>query len=157
MSLILYWIMNPINDITTQFDPPVAFQQVEALGNGVSLDYDKSFVAIQKKLHPEVQPLKVEQPTEAVFEAAQKVAAERESWKMHVEDSEAKVLQGTATTSLLKFKDDFVVTIVVSENGGSIVHMRSKSRLGRNDFNANANRIQEFFADLKIELQSTAN
>ena len=153
--MILYWIMNPINDISTKVDPPVAFQQVEAIGKDVSLKYNNDFVEIQKKLHPEIKPLELEQSIDSVFSAAETVAKEQEDWKLHVTDKDSKRLQGTATTSMMKFKDDFVIQLESNDSGGTTVHMRSKSRLGRNDFGANANRIQNFFSDLKVELQSS--
>jgi uncharacterized protein (DUF1499 family) len=56
--------------------------------------------------------------------------------------------EGFSTSRLFRFKDDFVIEVRPYETG-SIVQMRSKSRVGRGDVGANAARIETFFAKLR--------
>jgi uncharacterized protein (DUF1499 family) len=56
-------------------------------------------------------------------------------------------LEATATTPVLRFKDDVVVRVVPALNG-SRVDIRSVSRFGRGDMGANAKRVRAFLAAL---------
>ena len=71
---------------------------------------------------------------------------------MGLELVEADAAQGrieaTATSLLFGFKDDVVVRIA-GDAGVTKVDVRSKSRVGRNDFGMNAKRIRAFLAKLK--------
>lgn len=58
-------------------------------------------------------------------------------------------LQALAVTSMLRFKDDLAIEVRPRPEGGAVVAMRSKSRLGLSDWGANAKRIRAFFADLR--------
>jgi uncharacterized protein (DUF1499 family) len=70
-----------------------------------------------------------------------------EGWTITAERSADRALEGFATSKVFRFKDDFVVE-VREANGGSVVHMRSKSRDGKGDIGANAARVQAFFFKL---------
>jgi len=70
-------------------------------------------------------------------------------WRSVAQDDAGLRVQAVAITPLLRFRDDVVVEVLPEPGGsGSIVAMRSKSRLGKGDLGANARRIREFFADL---------
>lgn len=72
-------------------------------------------------------------------------------WRVAGRDDAGLRVQAVAITRLLRFRDDVVVEVrPAPTGGGSIVAMRSKSRFGRADFGANAQRIREFFADLAV-------
>ena len=70
---------------------------------------------------------------------------------MGLEIVEADAAQGrieaTATSFLFGFKDDVVVRLT-DDAGATKVDVRSKSRVGRNDFGMNAKRIRAFVAKL---------
>jgi uncharacterized protein (DUF1499 family) len=53
-------------------------------------------------------------------------------------------IEATATTFWFGFKDDVVVRIRPAEDGGSVVDLRSVSRVGVSDLGVNARRIGEF-------------
>jgi len=59
--------------------------------------------------------------------------------------------EATATTFFFRFKDDVVVRVRPDPDqpGGSIVDMRSISRVGGSDIGVNAARIRAFLADLQ--------
>jgi len=57
-------------------------------------------------------------------------------------------IEATEKLTWFGFKDD-VVFRVTSEDGGTRVDMRSKSRIGRSDVGVNADRINRFLSDLE--------
>ena len=65
----------------------------------------------------------------------------------------AGTLEGVATTAMLRFKDDFVFVCKQDSAGNTIVHGRSKSRLGTSDWGANAKRILQYFKLVEAHLQ----
>ena len=52
-------------------------------------------------------------------------------------------IEGTATSRWFGFKDDVVIRIRPGAKGGSLIDMRSKSRVGKSDIGANAARLRE--------------
>ena len=65
-------------------------------------------------------------------------------------DARAGILEATATTMFFRFKDDVAVRVRPDPTrpGGSIVDMRSISRVGGSDVGVNAARIRRFLFDL---------
>jgi uncharacterized protein (DUF1499 family) len=75
-------------------------------------------------------------------------------WKIAAEFPEEHRIEFVATTPLLKFKDDIVVVIEADPNGkGSILHSRSKSRIGKGDMGANKARLLYLFGKLNLTPQ----
>jgi uncharacterized protein (DUF1499 family) len=60
-------------------------------------------------------------------------------------DSDAGLVEATATTFWFGFKDDLVVRVEAIESG-SRVDVRSVSRVGQSDVGQNAKRIEKFLA-----------
>jgi len=52
-------------------------------------------------------------------------------------------IEATDTTLMFGFKDDIVVRIT-PQDGGSVVDVRSLSRVGGSDFGANAKRVRAY-------------
>jgi len=66
--------------------------------------------------------------------------------------SKSREIRAVATSRLWRFKDD--VTILIEPEGdGSVVNIRSNSRVGQGDLGANARRIRQFQSDLAARLQ----
>ncbi|NQZ02812.1 MAG: DUF1499 domain-containing protein [Bdellovibrionales bacterium] len=149
--MILFWLMNPINDISTQ-QPPVKFEAVSEMEQASKNEYDESFVKIQTKLYPDMRPLFTPGPRDFAFKAALEVAKKQDNWKLHLIDDENFIIQGTDTTALMKYTDDFVVRVEEGDKGGSLVQMRSKSRVGKSDLGKNADRINDFLDEVKKQL-----
>jgi uncharacterized protein (DUF1499 family) len=100
--------------------------------------------------YADLKPQRFAQPYERVFEAALATAA-TEGWDVTANDRDRGEIQAVATTSLLRFKDD--VTITVAHDGdGTLVNVRSHSRIGKGDLGANARRIRRFQTDLARRL-----
>jgi uncharacterized protein (DUF1499 family) len=96
----------------------------------------------------DIQPQRFAPPRtpEQVFDAALDVARTM-GWELREIARDRGVIEAVATTRLFKFKDDVTIT-VANEGAGVIVHVRSKSRVGKGDLGANARRIRAFQAEL---------
>jgi uncharacterized protein (DUF1499 family) len=70
-------------------------------------------------------------------------AASSLGWEIAREDQSAGIFEAVDTTFWFGFKDDVIIR-VVSQGGGSMVDVRSVSRIGRSDLGKNADRIREF-------------
>ncbi|GIW42453.1 MAG: hypothetical protein KatS3mg076_3030 [Candidatus Binatia bacterium] len=140
----------PINDITTDVENPprfVAAADLEA-NRGRDLSYPgEEFARQQRTAYPDLEPLRAAESPDVVFERVVETARQMPGWSLVRVDAGRKALEGTATTWLFRFRDDFVIEVRPTD-GGSVVHMRSKSRDGRGDIGANAKRIRAFFAKL---------
>jgi uncharacterized protein (DUF1499 family) len=77
-----------------------------------------------------------------------RLAQQHPGWQVTYVNGTSRVIEGVATSDLFRFHDDFVVR-VRPDDGGSIVDMRSKSRDGKGDLGANAERIRAFFVSLE--------
>jgi uncharacterized protein (DUF1499 family) len=146
-----------INDISTDLDNPPAFVQAPTLdaNKGRDMAYPEAFKEKVRSGYPNLGPLALDVPPAEAFAKALELARAHPRWEITREDAGKLEFEGVATTRLLRFRDDFVARIGPGEGGkGSRVDMRSKSRLGRSDFGANAKRIQGFFAELKAALAS---
>ncbi|HAG91220.1 MAG TPA: hypothetical protein DCL41_05080 [Bdellovibrionales bacterium] len=147
-------LKTPLNDVVTSTEIPLVFKKIPEIRE-VSFEkytYDSDSFSVQKKLHPEIQPLRLPKETEEVFAKAVKVAKETSLMEVVHINEDIRQFEAVATTPLMKFKDDIVVKVEPDEKG-SVVHMRSKSRLGKSDLGKNAERIQSFFSVLKKELE----
>lgn len=143
-----------INDIATVPSAPLSFFAPRE-NSGVdpdSLTYPPEFAAKQKLAYPHLAPLAVAAPPELVYQAALELAEDTFGWEVVAQDPENLRFQAVATTKLLSFKDDVVVG-VSGIPAQSLVQMRSKSRLGKGDFGANAQRIDAFFKALALSAE----
>lgn len=150
MPLIFAAFFHPINDITTSFDPVPQFIQALALpaNAGKSLDYPEAFRELQLKLYPDLMPLKVERVATEVFAQAKHLAEGRPHWVVLPSTDSTLRFEAVVTSPLMHFADD-VVLIVEPAGTGSIVNMRSRSRVGKSDLGVNYQRIRSFLADLQ--------
>lgn len=140
----------PIHDVTTDPGDPPAFEAVLPARQGAPNPpgYGGAAVAeAQARLHPEVQPLGLPCPPAQAFAPAL-AAAKAQGWEIVAQDPARGRIEATATTPLMRFKDDVVVRLR-AEGAGTRVDLRSKSRLGRGDLGTNARRIMAYLADLR--------
>jgi uncharacterized protein (DUF1499 family) len=139
-----------INDITTDPANPPQFvkAQFEPANLGRDLGYPgESFAAQQRQGYPNLAPLSMKLPPDAAYAKVKSTAQARSSWRITRDDPATRTLEGVDSTWLFRFQDDFVIEVRPAD-GGSVVHMRSKSRDGQGDVGANAKRIQSFFEEL---------
>jgi hypothetical protein len=137
-------LFHPINDVTTSFDP------VPELKSGTA--YPLRFRAVQNDLYPDLKAFTSRLEPEALYVVALETARAQSNWEITDSDSAKRRIHAVARTPLMRFADD--VTIEVRDgDGGATLHMRSRSRLGRNDFGANANRIRAYFKAVESALK----
>ncbi len=146
----------PIHDISTDLINPPQFVAVVPLRatspNALDRAEPADLAEQQTKAYPALAPLTVEAQPGKVFDAARDVVHDM-GWALDAATPETGLIEATATTSLLHFKDDVVIRITETDTG-SKVDMRSVSRVGMSDLGANAARIEAFFAALKAKLAS---
>jgi|AntRauTorcE11898_2_1112593.scaffolds.fasta_scaffold12045_4 hypothetical protein len=135
----------PIHDITTNpADPPRFDALVEIRGAGAnSLDYNADALAeATREAYPFLRSIDSELAPSAAFDRAEVLVAEF-GWKQAAADRQAGRIEATDTTAMYGFKDDVVIRIR-PRGEGSLIDLRSVSRVGQSDLGANAARIQAF-------------
>ena len=143
-----------MNDISTDLDDPPAFVAAAALAanNGRDLAPQARDAAMQREHYPEVRPFRTRAVPDPVWTIVKAVAADT-GWEVHHVDEDARTLEAVAVTGQFLFHDDVSVR-VRDLSPGTIVDMRAKARVGRSDFGANAQRIQDFKAAVRARLPS---
>lgn len=133
-----------IHDITTDVsDPPVftaAEQQRGPAANTLALDTEA--ISQQQEAYPDLQTLLSSMPIDQAFDRALQVAVDM-GWEIYHQDRNVGVIEAVDTTSIMAFKDDIVIR-VRSNAQGTLVDLRSVSRVGIGDIGANAKRIRAF-------------
>ena len=141
-----------INDVTTTPEDPPRFRKIAALPahKGRDLSYPAHFSDPQRAAYPDLAPSGLQEPPEKAFPKVEAAARSMAGWEIVSADPSSGVLEAVALTRLLRFRDDVVIELRAS-GAGSAVHMRSRSRLGRSDFGANAARIRAFLRALAAQ------
>lgn len=139
-----------IHDISTDLDDPPAFVAIAPLRAGApnpaAWAGDETAQA-QRQAYPAIVPLQLNTTPDTAFARA-RALIEHRGWTLVAADSATGRLEATATTFWFGFKDDVVLRLRATPDGGTRVDMRSKSRLGKSDVGANARRIAAFLQDL---------
>ncbi|HEU5297359.1 MAG TPA: DUF1499 domain-containing protein [Burkholderiaceae bacterium] len=137
-----------IHDISTNTEDPPKFDAVLPLRQSARnpVDYPASTAAEQRNGYPDIEPLMLPLAPPAAFERAAKAAGEM-GWDIVATSPETLRLEATDTTLLFGFKDDVVVR-VTPQAQGSVVDVRSLSRVGGSDFGANAKRVRAYLKRL---------
>jgi len=148
-----------IHDITTDLANPPQFEAVVALRQGAPNSLDRSappdLAEQQKKAYPDLVTLTVTEQPGKVYEAALATAKEM-GWTVDGSTPEKGLIEATAVTKLIGFKDDVAIRIA-EKDGGAAVDVRSVSRVGMSDLGANAKRIRAFLDALKAKLGTQAS
>lgn len=143
-----------IHDITTDLDNPPAFKAVLPLRGETSNPLDRTEPADlaeqQRAAYPDIATLDLRQHPGKVFEAALR-AAKASDWEIVSADPATGMIEAVATTPVMAFKDDVAIRVTATDTG-TVVDMRSVSRVGMSDLGANANRIRTYLHALKIHL-----
>lgn len=136
----------PINDITTNLEDPPNFDRVLALeGNqGRDMGYPADFAAQQREGYPDLDSIVVRKSPAEALERAEQVVSDF-GWELVGRNDAARTLEASETSGIFRFVDDVVVRVTPA-SGGTLVDIRSKSRVGRSDLGANAARIQRLAA-----------
>ncbi|MCY7281496.1 MAG: DUF1499 domain-containing protein [Sphingomonas bacterium] len=115
-----------------------------------ALDPESRWKTIHREAYGNVRSLRLPlSPAEAI-QRAEALVRDR-GWQVAHVDRQAGTIEATATTLFFRFKDDVVVRVRAdpARPDGSIVDMRSISRVGGGDVGVNADRIRAFLLDLQ--------
>lgn len=150
----------PIHDITTDLSNPPEFETLtlradnrEAVPDGgrpelEALDNAARWRRWHEEAYADIQPILVPVSVPDAVAAAEQLVADR-GWELAIADPATGRVEATATVSIYRFKDDVVLRITPNPNGeGSVVNMRSVSRVGISDLGVNGDRIRAFLVDL---------
>lgn len=113
---------------------------------------DKTLGEIAAEAYPGVQPLTTS-ATPAAAWAAARAEVQAQGWTIVSENAAAGTLDATATTFWFGFKDDVAVR-VRPEGEGSVIDVRSTSRVGLSDLGANAARIEAYLKGVSARLEA---
>ena len=147
-----------IHDVSTAADDPPQFIALCELrrrcANGV--EYSGLRGEEHRLAYPDMLPLLLTQSLPELFHAALALCTSLR-WVIAAADvNQAQgCIEATATTRWMRFKDDVVIRMRLHP-GGSQLDMRSASRVGSNDFGANAKRIRIFLRELNTHLNTPA-
>ncbi len=132
-----------INDISTDtLDAPVFWDMPTPTDypGGKSAD-------LQRAAYPDVLPLKLAAKPEKVFENALALVKSR-GWTVVASTPEEGRIEATASSLLYGFVDEVAIRVKPAD-AGTLVDMRSRSRIGKVDRGVNAKRIRAYLAELQ--------
>jgi uncharacterized protein (DUF1499 family) len=137
-----------IHDISTDTADPPAFVAVLPLREGARnpVAYHPDKASQQRRGYPDIAPLQLALAPAEAFARAER-AARAMGWQIVAVAPDAMRIEATAATLFFGFKDDVVIRIR-PQGAGSVVDVRSLSRIGGSDVGANAARIRSFLARL---------
>jgi hypothetical protein len=149
-----------IHDVSTDLADPPTFQtlvlRTDNLDNIPGADDDKMrgltpqqrWALVHQKDYGDIRSVRINEPVPMVVAKAERLAKAR-GWDVAVSLPEEGRLEATETSAFFRFKDDVVLRVRPSDTGeGSIIDMRSVSRVGTSDLGMNAKRVRSFLADL---------
>ena len=139
-----------IHDITTDIEnPPEFIALLNAPGRKNSFDYPDETAEKQVVKYPMVKPLMTDlTPADAYSKAVQ--VAKQMNWTIVGENPALGRFEATDDTKWFNFHDDLVVR-VAADVSGSLIDLRSLSRVGGSDHGLGAIRIMKFQRQFSAE------
>jgi hypothetical protein len=147
-----------IHDVATDLDDLPQFTRLKVRGDNLdnipdegkaelkALQPEQRWKAVHRTHYGDLRTLRLALPPQQAVRRAAALAGER-GWKVALVDQDR--VEATATSTFFRFKDDVVVRVRPGPGGGSLVDMRSISRVGGSDVGMNAKRVRAFLADLQ--------
>jgi hypothetical protein len=149
-----------IHDVSTDLADPPAFQTLPLRADNLDnvpgaddpkmrgLTPEQRWAMVHQAAYGDIRSVRVNEPAPMVVAKAERLAKAR-GWDVAISLPEEGRLEATETSAFFQFKDDVVLRVRPSDTGeGSIVDMRSVSRVGQSDLGMNAKRVRSFLADL---------
>jgi uncharacterized protein (DUF1499 family) len=93
---------------------------------------------------PALAPLPLPVPPDQALAHINSTVSTLPHWRMEKSDEQARTLHATRRTRLFRFVDDVYLRLEESA-GGTLVHARSQSRVGKGDLGQNRRNILELF------------
>lgn len=150
-----------IHDISTNLDDwprfyrltvrPDNLESVPDLGRRdlAALPPRERWKAIHREHYGDIATIRVPWDVAETVRRARALAEER-GWEVVTTDERRGIVEAVDTSFFFRFKDNVVVRVRPDSDGsGSMVDMRSISRVGVSDVGVNARRVRSFLADLQ--------
>ncbi|MGH7255795.1 MAG: DUF1499 domain-containing protein [Nitrospirales bacterium] len=102
--------------------------------------------------YPGIQPRRYGESPDVVYDAARHAVQRLPRWTLASYDPKRRAIRAEASTRIFRFVDDVLIRVVTDE-GRTVVHVRSASRVGRGDFGQNARNIRAFFGELDAQVR----
>ena len=133
-----------IHDITTDTVNPPVFTHAHSIRNEAanSLKISAETMQLQRAAYPDIRTNHSTLNFSEAFAQAISVA-QKMGWETTFSDANAGLIEAVDSTTIMAFKDDIIIRLRHFEHG-TLVDLRSASRVGQNDLGANAKRIQKF-------------
>lgn len=142
-----------IHDVTTDTVNVPQFQAGigERGSDSNSLAVEPDVIKQQIEGYPQLKTLVSSLDTSAAFQRANDIAIAL-GWEIYNSDKDSGIIEASDTTRIWGFVDDIVIRIQANGTGaGSLIDLRSVSRVGQGDLGANAKRIEKFIASFNAE------
>lgn len=149
-----------IHDVSTDLADPPSFQTLQLRADNLDnvpgaddsamkgLTPQQRWVTVHQKAYGDIRSVRINEPVPTVVAKAERLAKAR-GWDVAASLPEEGRLEATETSAFFRFKDDVVLRVRPTDTGeGSVVDMRSVSRVGVSDLGMNAKRVRSFLADL---------
>lgn len=149
-----------IHDVSTDLADPPAFQTLQLRTDNLDnipgandeamrgLTPQQRWVTVHQKAYGDIRSVRINEPVPSVIAKAARLAEAR-GWEVAASSPDLGHLEATETSAFFRFKDDIVLRVRPTDTGeGSVVDMRSVSRVGASDLGMNAKRVRAFLADL---------
>lgn len=150
-----------IHDVTTNLDDVPSFYRLRVRDDNLAQVPDlgrpplmrmsprERWKAVHRQGYPDLATIRVPWSVAETTDRAEALARDR-GWEVVTEDSTNGIMEAVATSRLFRFKDNVVVRArKAPADEGTLVDMRSISRVGVSDRGANARRIRAFLKDLQ--------
>jgi hypothetical protein len=111
-----------------------------------ALPPEERWKAVHRARYGDLRTVRLPVPADQAVRRAAALARER-GWEVALVEGDR--VEATATSTFFRFKDDVLVRVRPAPGGGSLVDMRSISRVGGSDVGMNAKRVRAFLADLQ--------
>ena len=116
---------------------------------------DKTTAQLIASGYPDLKPLVVEAEPDMALRAARQAMNTR-GFRAVKLDEKAGTVEGTAEVFWYSFLDDVVVRVRPGAEGGSVIDVRSTSRVGTSDLGVNAERIADLLQGIRDTLANPA-
>ena len=140
---------NPVNAMTAPIGTLKAYQ-----GPAFGRIAAKTLGQVGHENYPGVRTFSVKAPPAQAYAAAE-AEARAQGWSLVTTQPDQGMVEATAETFWFGFKDDVAIRIRPAGFGGSMIDVRSVSRVGLSDLGANAARIEAFLGGLKTRLAAS--
>lgn len=149
-----------IHDISTNLDDVPQFSRLQIRSDNLekvpdlgkpeykAMEPEARWKAVHRSAYGDIRTIHLPTNVADSIRRAEALARDR-GWAIARSDPAAGILEATETSLFFRFKDDVVVRARPAPDGGSLVDMRSISRVGVSDVGVNANRVRAFLADLR--------